>query len=397
MKRELSKVAADFLTLKAHLPRAAASSDFPREDGSDPREVLSRAYAALEGARVFDIEPSTWGAIYHEADVYTHEVIAQGGPWTPARQDGTFGDPPAGFADWAAWNEHYLNALGNAGRDLPFPEKLPFPATYIGFDGVALSQVQMGWRGLVDGETIAAELHGYAIRDSGEVFEYFRLFRRSGEAAVGALPIRDPSGALVRFTMGGPAAAGARGPWYGTSALTPWVVTALVDLVNSYRTFAVQDTSVFYRTEYAARGKREHGMRRAVPPPFYTIRLRDELVRETGTTQAWRKAAKLRHRFDVRGHERIRVARGTMPLDEKLRRKLEKRKYRIFTVEPLDQDTWRMLAERRLAPKRPDEWLAIRKCWVRSFEKGPEGAPFIPAVRRVPRRRRATTFQLEGG
>lgn len=419
--KTLAKVAADFMMLQSVVAESRSFKQYerremlrrqgqhtrwaslPTPDEQHLRSFQGVVFGHLRAARVFDIAPSTFGALYHEADVFTENVLC-GGSWEPPRtRNDQTQTPPPGYASWADWTKHYCRTLVEKGRDLPYPDKLPFDSVFFGYGGVGMSDVQKGWRGIGGPDAFSCELLGHLLTASGLVCEFVRATSQDGSSEVMVYPLRDP-----RTTVGGSAdpknwsfrmfAPGLPieefgddddGPWYAPYTLMPWVLTTLVHLVNSYRKFALQDTSLFYRTEYARRAKRVHGVNRAVPPPFYVLRLKDETVTESArqTVRRWSHPS---HRFDVRGHERIKVARGPLPLDPRLRVKLEKRLYKIFTIETIDQETWALLGQRRLPAKRPDEWLAIRKCWVKDYQKGPDGAPYVPAVRTVPKRRSAT-------
>lgn len=402
------KAASDFMMLQSVIAQSRLSLDsgagsYKRQEilrrvGRNPdatEEVGAKELVALQGivfghlrnARVIEFDARTYASLYHEADVYTEEQLC-GTKWEPERPNGTW---PAGYASQDAWVDKYLRTLLERGKDLPFPERLPFESVFFSYGGLGLTAVQKGFRGIGGPDAISCELIGHLLVQNGLVIEFVNALSTSGESQVMLYPLRDTNNTLRGFAPGLPVVSkpwlDTDGPWYAPYTLMPWVLSALVDLVNSYRTFVLQDTSLFYRETYRTKAKKEYGFRKAIPPPFYSLKLKDALVRESGriTVQRWCKPPE--HRYDVRGHERIRIARGQMPLDPKLAERLKKRQYRVFTVESLDQETWRLLGERRLPPKRPEEWLAIRRCFVKNYTKGPEGAPYIPAVRRVPRRR----------
>jgi hypothetical protein len=92
----------------------------------------------------------------------------------------------------------------------------------------------------------------------------------------------------------------------------------------------------------------------------------------------------MQHRTKVRKADCFRVKRGPLPLDPKLEEKLRKdKRRRIFKAGPMhDAEILAGLMERGIRPKSIDEWMAVLPYWRREHMRGPEGAPFIPAIRK---------------
>lgn len=368
-------------------------------------EWMSFIYAEMRNARVFDLSPRAFATLYHTADVYTVEKIGNA-KWVPQ-----------GEHDGIAEGEHMTvrDKIVSAGRHLPIPGPLPFPQVYFAFGGgVNLLPQQVFWHmagneadeeelkkvgiqlGMIPGELpgdtdfreATWKLLGFLVTELGMVVGFFEATNHTTfqkGIVVQTYRFPDPSTKFQVKTTDSDFAKMVR-EWYKVYSLTPWVVTSLVAVVNAHRTFIEQDLrkSLSYRMSYERHAKKRYELRKAIPPPFYEVQLQDQLIRH-----ASRKSLRasfhwhLAHRFDVRGHERIKVVRGSLPLDPQVQHTLEKRKYVIFTLDEPDVETYRLLMQRGLVHKRPGEWLAVKRCWVKPFVKGPEDAPYVPSVRTV--------------
>jgi hypothetical protein len=118
------------------------------------------------------------------------------------------------------------------------------------------------------------------------------------------------------------------------------------------------------------------------PKPYYLVKLKSQTITQAfGTAMPPRKKYELTYQFKVRGHERVRIRRGPMPLGPKDREILEQRKYTIYTINDMRPEHSRLLLERGIPVKRSHEWLAILVSWVKDYTKGPDGMPFVPSVR----------------
>jgi hypothetical protein len=167
------------------------------------------------------------------------------------------------------------------------------------------------------------------------------------------------------------------GPW-------PWVVRALLGAIDDKRTVLVEADrgGIGFRRE-AARARKALRSPWA-PPPFYVVTLREKL-RVVGPESGERTGAPHHapgYRYDVRGHERLRVARGWLPLDAGRQRGLERRRYRVY-VGDLDDWAGERLGIKGLPHRQAGEWIAILSTRVKPHQRGPEDGPLVPAVRRV--------------
>jgi hypothetical protein len=167
---------------------------------------------------------------------------------------------------------------------------------------------------------------------------------------------------------------------------SPWLLRTLIELLLESRTSVTAHDPTYLQQKRAERVL--GGIPMPIPKPYYVVRVRDRRVAIDHARQVARRRLpgcpwQLRHRFDVSGHERCRIKRGPLPLDDKTRKVLEKRRYRIYTVNAPSPEDAHRLAQRGVPPKAPSEWLAILTSQVSSFKKGPEGAPYVPAIRRA--------------
>lgn len=112
--------------------------------------------------------------------------------------------------------------------------------------------------------------------------------------------------------------------------------------------------------------------------------MQSHVVRERVVKNLGKPPAPRRYKTDVRGHERCRIRRGPLPIDPKLAEKLQHRGYKLFTVNPLDQETFQKLSERGFAYKKSDEWLAVKASWIKDHLSSVDpNLPYVPAVRKL--------------
>ena len=89
------------------------------------------------------------------------------------------------------------------------------------------------------------------------------------------------------------------------------------------------------------------------------------------------------YRWDVRGHERVRVRRGELPIEPADRANLLKRGYRVYTEGEMSVEDTERLCARGKRLRQDKEWVAVLTSWVDHYVKGPEDTPLIPAVRKM--------------
>lgn len=166
---------------------------------------------------------------------------------------------------------------------------------------------------------------------------------------------------------------------------SPYILPTFINIINDHRTFIVEaNMRTGQRRDYK-KNRKHMGVKGRTPPPYYTLRLKNQVLRETMRTTFPKPRGPRNYKTDVRAHERCRIRRGPLPLDPELAIKLKKREYKIFTTNKLDADTYERLHKRNMAYKRADEWLAIKVSWVEEHLNcnNPE-VPYIPAVRTFP-------------
>jgi len=135
-----------------------------------------------------------------------------------------------------------------------------------------------------------------------------------------------------------------------------------------------------------------------LPPRYHTIYLDHKTTYITPTVETTpppveessekRTYTQWRYRTDCRGHIRLTVRRGKLPLDEQLRHKLihgprnSLRPYAIYEHpdDVLPKELVEQLTLRGLPLKQPDEWLAVLTTQVKNCVRGPKDAPYIPAI-----------------
>jgi hypothetical protein len=175
--------------------------------------------------------------------------------------------------------------------------------------------------------------------------------------------------------------------WWSPLSMTPWALSAVINMINDYKTLVIDKPKTSDRMA-TRRWAKKRGLKNIRPPMFYGIMLHDNIVftdaiREQFTSDG--RQSYLNFRSDVRGHERCRIRRGPMPMSDAERQKFLSRGYTLYEhLQDLDSEDEKRLRERGMALKERGEWLAIKTTWVDSYMKGPEDAPYRPAIRHLP-------------
>lgn len=246
--------------------------------------------------------------------------------------------------------EQQLADLAN--KELKYPEKLPFPATYLSFGE--------GFHSYDDSQ-VADTLMGFLV--SEKIAWQFFIGRKH------------PALLPVCFYH--------EGHWTNFCSKAPWCMVQLIDLINSYRTFVEEvPRGLKMKMAYEKMGKRL-GLKHCVPPPYYHVKLHEVHLKEKAESLL-PSGRLLGHRHDRRGHERCKFRRGKLPMDEKLEAKLVERGYEVFKQNPVDVHAIRRLSIRGMPYKAADEWLAIKTTWVKDTVVGNESLPYVPSIHVVP-------------
>ena len=168
--------------------------------------------------------------------------------------------------------------------------------------------------------------------------------------------------------------------WNHPYDLNPWICNAIHRHLLDFRTFVIE------------REWKQHQQtvpdippvidRRAIPKPYYLVKLKSHTIKQAfGSAMPARRKFEYQHRFKVRGHERVRIRRGDLPLPADVREEMERRGYTIYSLNGMSQEHARLLLERGIPVKRSREWVALLVSWVKDHEKGPDDGPFVPSVR----------------
>lgn len=321
-------------------------------------QMTTEAWAVLNEARVFAFDPQVYRHIYIEADRYTTEVMC-GIEYSTDEQ----AEVPMEEA------KHLLETIMWQCKHVTFPETWPFETIYLGFgQGLHVSAADFDVRRehyskALNDELTAAFVRGYLIttKNGGNVWEMVEYETRHENNAV------VPEQMLTH------------GNWQRSYSLVPWMTQGMNRLLSSYRKFIEEQN--YTTTQKYDRGKQAKKLKSFfMPRPYYVVKLTNKIIEEEDRKPGNAPHYRFNYRFDVRGHERVKVRRGRLPLDAKLDAKLRKRGYQIFLNQITDEFI-RKLFERHISPKSPDEWVAVLSTWVDAYQKGPENAPYIPAIR----------------
>tara|TARA_Y100000034_G_scaffold125408_1_gene174906 strand:+ start:360 stop:1994 length:1635 start_codon:yes stop_codon:yes gene_type:complete len=173
----------------------------------------------------------------------------------------------------------------------------------------------------------------------------------------------------------------------------PWVLTAISYAVMDHRTVILERSGGKVRTGMRREAQKISKIliRPFTPPHFYRIQLRQRIEWERVMRRPEPGPVKVEygHRWDVRDHERVRVQRGLLPLDPKIKKRLLRRRqvsgkcYRIYDQgHPLRDDDAHRLNMRGFKRFDPEtEWVAVLVTEIGEYVKGPEGKPYIPGKR----------------
>jgi hypothetical protein len=163
---------------------------------------------------------------------------------------------------------------------------------------------------------------------------------------------------------------------------------ALIEAINDHKSVIERRHGNIQRQYERGLRKRRRHRKRAAPPAFYTVLMDDTVVTYTATSKSKTESAPggegpdWEHRWEVRGHECLRVERGPLPMDSALERRLKTRHYQIYKNEKPSVKVYQKLIDRGIEPKQPDEWMAILTFWKEPYIKGPEDKPLIPSIRK---------------
>ena len=276
--------------------------------------------------------------------------------------------------------EKLVSAYEDYGVRWPFPGQLPFDAVFLSF-GMKLNLV-------LSPDPLHARIHASELSDLGARNVYLLGYLLSWE---GDEPFIFSAVQFDMIEEDGSPAVGVGfssvyegGEWMQPMTNDPWIISMLVNSINDHKQIVESHpASLSSRTARKDASKRRKELL-PLPAPFYVVDLKDEFVSRPHSGAARRvsgRAIEWSHRWDVRGHECIRIERGVGPADPKEVTKLKKRGYRVYEAGEISADDAARLVKRGVRAPGPEEWIAVLSYWRDAYLKGPEGRPYVPAAR----------------
>lgn len=272
--------------------------------------------------------------------------------------------------------EKMVSVYEDYGFQWPFPDPLPFDSCFFAYGqklNLTLSPTSLYTRFRRREHEALGEpdvyLLGHLLAWEGDIPFIFTL-----------LDLHGPDGRAVAIIR-----AFGDGEWNQPMSLDPWILTMLIRTVNEHKSI-IQD----YSPSLANRLDRKQLSKRQptkqflpLPSPFYMVNLKDELIEKPKSNRPSLpgRPVEWAHRWDVRGHECVRIERGELPLTDKDRARLKKRDYRIYEGMSLSADDAGRLLKRGVRAPGPREWIAVLSYWREAFVKGPADRPYVPAAR----------------
>jgi hypothetical protein len=325
-------------------------------------------YDMLRRAKIFEINPEAYVELHMDVDRYVTEEIAHL----------QFHDPRDAKVEVPQAESMLLyERQSEACVALPFPDKLPFDVCYFAIAGaLAISDLQAESRRLKAGDGPFA-LAGILVDQDGEHHELLISQKYKHR--------HDGSGDIEMSLHISTHRVQEEATWQHPYCLAPFVLHAMVDCINEHQTTIVSQRKLGMQSQGRIRkGLGDLGLKKPIPPPFYTVHLRDKVIKEIAKGYSGGKfRAKYAHRFDVRGHWCFKIYRGQMPMDVEFELHLDRRQYSIYKNRPVDGWVREALQEREQALPQEGEWIAVKRFWKNSYVKGPEGAQYVPSTRRA--------------
>lgn len=383
-------------------------------------------WALMRNARLYALDPADYARIYRAVDIYTTREVA-GLPWeltaqTAATQfSGPIGVQSAAILQHEGVDvdqhvdigiqeavencpqqpievleehgpEHYKSSISNAAEETPPPARLPFETMFVCLGRkLMLTDLQVacrfpGTKDYIPRRTTATVLLGYLLAHTDNPPEGLAAVQgtlsRLSFQAFEIVEYLGPDGQSLGITT----IPVYVGRWQRPITLAPWTVNAIVDMFMRYGDYVKERPMTFsHRRKFT---KDEDRVALPIPKPYYTVTLKPNHIDEAvkAGQQRIARAFQFSHRFDVSAHDRVRVRRGPLPIDPEQAAKLEKRGYRVYTMTDLSAEDMRLITSPRrkkfIPPKRVDEWMAILSYRIDQYQKGPEDAPYVPALRK---------------
>ena len=370
-------------------------------DSSSANVDYDVLWARMQTARLFNVPTVLLEDIYDEVAGYVGAIVRLGQADELPSDLGT-------------------DLLIQEGCNHPFPERLPFedilllyPWAGLNADGspcdpamgdiasilssgLVLDDEQLAFR---YGPSVVPSLRehgvwsvvGHLASQDGQAWEFLRWTKMSLPGTSMVLQMDDlgriPADSDIQISSG-IAVTRLRDAekWWSPLAMTPWALSSATHMINNCKSVAEKTKTSDRMTVQRWRKKKGLNVR---PPMFYRILLQDNSTFAEAIQSQFpgsERQCNATFRSDVRGPERCRVRRGPLPMSERERSKLLSRGYTLYEEVGLGlstEDESRLL-ERGLPLKEEGEWVALKTSWVDSYLKGPEDAPYRPAIRSLP-------------
>jgi len=278
--------------------------------------------------------------------------------------------------------EKLLSAHEDYGVRWPFPEPLPFDSCFFSFGAqLNLSYSPRALHARVQPSELSSMsvtklfLLGYLVAWEGEepfVFTVVGFEFHDDRNRDVAVPT--PIGLIKTYE---------NGEWLQPMSLDPWILSMLVKAINDHKQIMESHPASLFSRMARKRASKSAKQTLPLPAPYYLVNLKDEFIAAPAKLKKTSSGRPVEwsHRWDVRGHECVRIERGQMPVDPKEVAKLKKRGYRIYEGMSLIADDAARLLKRGVRAPAPQEWIAVLSYWRPSFVKGPEEKPYVPAAR----------------
>lgn len=276
--------------------------------------------------------------------------------------------------------EHLMGMLKEWAHDAPMPEQRPFANVYLAYrEGVDLNPTDRGiyFRGIPDASMMLehCRLMGHLIDSQGGVWTFLRAhivgdaYDAEGWAHLLCHERKDSS-------------------WYNSVTMVPWTVPTFLELIDEYKTVALEPMRLGKDVRKALKKAKKQGKAWShQPQPYYHVKLRALTIRHKILGPDYGFPNHLTYRHDVRSHVRLKVRRGPLPLVGRDREELlghvseAGHKYEIFESGELPENIAYEFRRRSIPVRRSGEWVAVMQIRVKEHQKGPEGSPYVPALR----------------
>jgi hypothetical protein len=329
---------------------------------------LSRVVRSMRDAKIFDIEPK----LYEQAQELLFDKTL----------DELGVDLSNENVDRHAYEaEHLMGMLSEWAFDAPMPEERPFENVYLAYRGGAeLGPVdqQLHFHRIPEAGFMLERclLMGHLIDSRGCVWTFLRAH------IVGETYDEEGWSHLLAHERNS-------GRWCNSVTMVPWTVPTFLELIDEYKTVSLEPMRLGKDVRKALKKAKKPGKKGWAhqPQPYYHVKLRALTIRHKILGPDYGFPSHLTYRHDVRSHVRLRVRRGPLPLIGRDREELYEHvshsgnKYEVFEEGELPEDITREFRRRSIPVRRSGEWVAVMQIRVKQHQKGPEGSPYVPALR----------------